>query len=39
MNNQEEIKRLEELIEKENPAFYRWIDKLQKEINKLKRQK
>ena len=36
MNNQEKIKRLEELIENENPAFHRWISKVKREIEKLK---
>ncbi len=39
MNKEKEIKRLEELIEDENPALHRWIDRVQTEINKLKRQK
>jgi len=37
MNKEAEIKRLEELIKDENPAFKRWIDKIRAEINKLKR--
>lgn len=37
MNKQQKIKRLEELIEDENPAFHRWISKVKREIERLKR--
>lgn len=36
MNKEEKIKRLEELIKNENPAFHRWISKVKREIEKLK---
>lgn len=36
MNKQEKIKRLEELIKDENPAFHRWISRIKREIEKLK---
>jgi len=39
MNREEKIKHLRELIEKENPAFHRWIDRLNKEIGRLERGK
>ena len=39
MNNQQQIKHLKELIEKENPAFHRWIDTVNKEIRRLERGK
>lgn len=39
MNKEEKIKHLKELIKEENPAMHRWIDKLNKEIRKLERQR
>ena len=36
MNKEEEIRHLEELIKDENPAFHRWISKVEREIEKLK---
>lgn len=39
MNREEKIRHLKELIEKENPAFHRWINRLNKEIARLERQK
>jgi len=36
MNKEKEIKRLEELIEDENPAMHRWISRVKREIEKLK---
>jgi len=36
MDKEEEIRRLEELIKDENPAFHRWISKVEREIEKLK---
>jgi len=37
MNKEKEIRRLEELIKDENPAFHRWISRINKEIERLKR--
>ena len=37
MNKEEKIRRLEELIKDENPAFHRWISKIEREIERLKR--
>ncbi len=36
MNKEKEIRRLEELIKDENPAFHRWIGRVKREIEKLK---
>lgn len=36
MDKEKEIRRLEELIENENPAFHRWISRVEREIEKLK---